>query len=482
MWQSEIEAATQWLVGLQNSDGGWSPPYEGAQLSGISTSALVLEALIRSGTVTREIIERGLSFLMSYQQRDGGWPDRSLGCSLTIETSQVLHVFILSEKFRSLNLEHNPIRNAVTWLTVNQNSDGGWGLWSEERHGSMPHHTAWAVIALSEVLNSAHCPAESRNEVVKSLQQAKDFLFRLFVNSGSKGGWKLHSAAKEIDPHTTAFALFALSKNPLIKNDLKDKKDIVQKYLLDSRKSHGIWENLTEELIISVKFNAEEISLDARRVKWWISTPIVLVTLFTVCGQRVYSKEVQETLFIIKNGQSKEGGWGLSLNAKERPLTWVTAQFVTMLIEVADSIDPRLEIGELVKQNIALRQNLLNRIEADLSLVDILALLTPEVSKSKPVVFFSKKGFYVSKRLLFYLWLLAILIYENLVLRSKTTAWLVNVGLLQTKAQGLFIFQGIAVAFTTDVIMRMIDRPFYERIIALITVMLGTVLLGLYAP
>lgn len=482
MWKDEINIATQWLIRIQNEDGGWSPPYDNIQLSGISTTALVLEALARSNTKVLDILKKGINFLLAYQQEDGGWPDRSVGCSLVIETAQALNALLQIKKLQLNNLPSfdNAIRNALNWLVRNQNDDGGWGLWLNERHGSLPHHAAWSTIALSEAIGHFQISIDERELILKTLRKAQTYFLNEFEKPNNEiGGWRQHKLAKYIDPHTTSFALFALSHTREVTVKLSEVAKMCKKYLINSMTVTGKWENTVEETVISVRFEASAKSIDIRRVKWWIAAPITILALQKVCGQRVFSKEIQEALFALKRQQNQDGGWGLS---EGRSQTWVTAQVISMLVQVENDLDPTLEIGELIKQNISLRQNLLDRINADSTLLDALSILAPEVSKSRPVILFGKRGFYLSKRMLVFFAGLLILSYEFLVFQTDINSWLVNIGVLRSTSQSMFVLQGLAAVFLSDVIMRLLDRPFHERIAATTATLLGTILLGLYAP
>lgn len=341
MWKDEIELATDWLASVQNEDGGWSPPYDSIQLSGVSTTALVLEALARSGPSRTDNIRRGIEFLLAYQQEDGGWPDRSVGCSLVIETAQVLNALVQIRKLQLGNLPSfdDSIRNAVSWLLKNQNIDGGWGLWVDERHGSMAHHAAWSIMALSEIINHFSVSIEEREIISETLQKAKRYLIGEFEKLGNDmGGWREHKTAKKIDPHSTSFAIFALDLIPEASGDLHNISKLCRKYLL-SAMTTGQWENTIEEMVITVRFEPSAKSIDIRRVKWWVATPMAILALQKVCNQRVFSREMQEALFALKNQQSKNGGWGLS---EGQSLTWVTAQVVSTLVQIEKELDPAL--------------------------------------------------------------------------------------------------------------------------------------------
>lgn len=80
-----IERGASWLVGCQNSDGGWgetcqsydNPALKGQGLSTASQTAWAILGLIAAGKATgkfaKQAIERGINYLLETQQSDGTW-------------------------------------------------------------------------------------------------------------------------------------------------------------------------------------------------------------------------------------------------------------------------------------------------------------------------------------------------------------------------------------------------------------------------
>ncbi|MBD2453897.1 squalene--hopene cyclase [Nostoc sp. FACHB-87] len=84
-YQRQIEKGATWLIGCQNSDGGWGetcrtyndPSLKGQGRSTASQTAWALIGLIAAGEATgkfaMEIIERGIDYLVKTQKSDGTW-------------------------------------------------------------------------------------------------------------------------------------------------------------------------------------------------------------------------------------------------------------------------------------------------------------------------------------------------------------------------------------------------------------------------
>jgi squalene-hopene/tetraprenyl-beta-curcumene cyclase len=161
--------ATNWLLGMQNRDGGWAAfdrdidrkvlervPFadHNAMLdpSCPDITARVLEALGHHGYSTAQPqVQRALAFLRRTQEPHGGWPGR-WGVNYLYGTWQVL------QGLAKIGVPNDDpmVRRAVDWLKAVQQPGGGWG----ESCGSYDDpslagvgtptasQTAWALLGL----------------------------------------------------------------------------------------------------------------------------------------------------------------------------------------------------------------------------------------------------------------------------------------------------------------------------------------------
>ena len=164
-----INQAANWVIGMQNSDGGWGafdinnhyeylnniPFADHGALVDPSTADLTarcIEMLTMLGyDRSFSPIARGLEFLKHDQNDFGGWYGR-WGVNYIYGTWSVLAALgLMSED------PHQPyMRKAVHWLKSNQNADGGWGedcgsyddIALCGRGESTPSQTAWALLGL----------------------------------------------------------------------------------------------------------------------------------------------------------------------------------------------------------------------------------------------------------------------------------------------------------------------------------------------
>jgi len=174
-----IYRALQWLVGMQNRDGGWAAfdrnidrqllekvPFadHNAMLdpSCPDITARVLESLGHYGyRPGQKPVTRALAFLMKTQKPDGSWKGR-WGVNYVYGTWQVL----VGLQGIGFDMNHDSVKRAVSWLKSVQNSDAGWGESCRSyddpsfagKGPSTASQTAWALLGLlaaGEVTSSA---------------------------------------------------------------------------------------------------------------------------------------------------------------------------------------------------------------------------------------------------------------------------------------------------------------------------------------
>ena len=166
--QAAARRGTEWLVSMQNRDGGWGGfekdndrqflnhiPFadHNAMLdpSSADVTARVLECLGRNGwPASHPVLQRALAYLSREQTPEGPWYGR-WGVNYIYGTSGVLRAL---ETVRVTGREF--CQRAAEWLRTVQNPDGGFGesiasYYDPARKGqgaSTPSQTAWGLIGL----------------------------------------------------------------------------------------------------------------------------------------------------------------------------------------------------------------------------------------------------------------------------------------------------------------------------------------------
>jgi len=164
-----IRRATEWVLGMQSSNGGWGAfdvdntyyylnhiPFadHGALLDPptADVSARCLGMLAQLGyDRDHPAVSSAVTFLLNDQEPDGSWYGR-WGVNYVYGTWSVLNAL----NAVGLPHDHPAIRRAVDFLKGTQLDDGGWGedcasYWSEckgEAKASTPSQTAWAMLGL----------------------------------------------------------------------------------------------------------------------------------------------------------------------------------------------------------------------------------------------------------------------------------------------------------------------------------------------
>lgn len=210
------ERGLQWLLAMQNSDGGWAAferganskliswvPLDGAEDAATDPSTAdltgrTLEYLGRYARLTTEhrFIRRAANWLYSYQEPDGSWYGRWGVCYIYGTWAALTGLAAVSE-----SPQHPQIRRAVDWLRSIQHEDGGFGESCAsdivKRYVPLPAstlvQTAWALDALIAVHDA---PTEAIDRACAYLlrelpgehQQQQSFAAR-YPNGGALPGY-----------------------------------------------------------------------------------------------------------------------------------------------------------------------------------------------------------------------------------------------------------------------------------------------------
>ena len=168
-YQSQIERAREWIVGMQSSNGAWGAfdadneyhylnniPFadHGALLDPPTedVTARCVSMLGQLGDTTSDTVKRGVDYLRRTQLADGSWYGR-WGMNYIYGTWSVLCAL------NAVGFDRNApeMRKAVDWLVAIQNPDGGWGedgsSYKLDYRGYEPapstsSQTAWALLGL----------------------------------------------------------------------------------------------------------------------------------------------------------------------------------------------------------------------------------------------------------------------------------------------------------------------------------------------
>ncbi|MBM7563455.1 terpene cyclase/mutase family protein [Paenibacillus sacheonensis] len=192
-----VDLGLQWLLGMQNSDGGWAAfernidnplvrwvPLDGAEDAATDPSTpdltgRTLEYLGRSAGLTRGVafVRRAADWLYRHQERDGSWYGRWGVCYVYGTWAALTGLAAVGEP-----VDQPQIRKAVEWLLGIQQPDGGFGESGGSDHVkryvplaySTLSQTAWALDALIAV----------HDKPLPAMERACDFLLARICRPG----------------------------------------------------------------------------------------------------------------------------------------------------------------------------------------------------------------------------------------------------------------------------------------------------------
>lgn len=138
--ESAVRQGIDWLLNLQNGDGGWPTFCRGwtglpFDRSGTDLTAHVLRALHawrhlhHQAARTKHAIERGWRYIEAHQNADGSWFPLWFGNQERLdEENPIYGTTKVLFAYRDLGrLGAGSVKKAVEYLLENQNADGGWG-------------------------------------------------------------------------------------------------------------------------------------------------------------------------------------------------------------------------------------------------------------------------------------------------------------------------------------------------------------------
>jgi hypothetical protein len=162
---------TEELLALQNPDGGWPRELGKPMPSGVVTSARVLELLLKTGLDPGSVAaEKVIRFLLSSQRPDGGWSENpelaalipkeetwvSAQHSMTYTTADAVNALLQA------GLANLPsVKRGILFLHTTQNDEGGW-----DSHLTPGRPSQTDVAAIDVIVKALVLAGEPRDSAV----------------------------------------------------------------------------------------------------------------------------------------------------------------------------------------------------------------------------------------------------------------------------------------------------------------------------
>jgi squalene-hopene/tetraprenyl-beta-curcumene cyclase len=144
-YTSSLKLTNEWLISMQNSDGGFGAfaqnnyswgvvrlfagnfqnSAEIFDASSVDVTAHILEGWAESGySLSDNHVKRAISYIKAQQTEFGAWEGR-WGCNYIYAVSSVISAIT---KFEDIKLKNEPwLMKSIKWLLSCQNQDGGFG-------------------------------------------------------------------------------------------------------------------------------------------------------------------------------------------------------------------------------------------------------------------------------------------------------------------------------------------------------------------
>jgi len=178
-----IELAENYLLSNQNRDGGW--PLLPGEDSDVEVTALVMQALLLQGHGSGwTVINRGMDFLIKKQRSDGSWSGNTAHTIFVI----TLHLGQRDPEVREKGL---------TWLSEAQNGDGSWGKQLNQPGNVL--YTGAVISGLRHLVTPRYSP----------ITKASDWLAEQ-INPIDGYGWSMKRGTKS-DVIATSWVLQGIS-------------------------------------------------------------------------------------------------------------------------------------------------------------------------------------------------------------------------------------------------------------------------------
>ncbi len=202
-------AGLRWLASAQKADGSWEERFKEHS---VGVTALALLAFLGADAATDKTVDRGLTYLIERQGKDGGLAPPT---QAKFMYDHILGTLALSEAFARTRAEAHkgPLERAVAYLLAARNPGKGW-RYSPGCLDTDTSVTSWALLALrSAELSGLAIPNEAFRDGRAWIESVTDGKGRAgYTHKGT--GRVFVPGHKVFEDHETLTALAILSQDP----------------------------------------------------------------------------------------------------------------------------------------------------------------------------------------------------------------------------------------------------------------------------
>jgi len=296
-----IKLASDWLVFMQNSDGGYSRKFSlinGRDKSYIETTGYIIPTLWNVGEYLKEkkyidSAKKAGEFLLNFQNEDGSFSEIDTNKPFAFDTGQCLiGLNFLYEKMQDKRFFESA-KKAAYWLAKNQEEDGSWEkvAYNQEKH-TYYSRVAAAMFRFSLLENDEYI----KNKALKHIKWVLD-------NQLENGFFRYASFIDKIPAylHTIVYILEGLLD---VYEITKDER-VLKSVLKNSEKFKEI--NLNRDLILCSQYDNNFNCVNNERcitgLAQWAG---VCLRIFEITKDEDYQNLAISTLFYLKSKQIQE--------------------------------------------------------------------------------------------------------------------------------------------------------------------------------
>lgn len=401
MFRHEILRGIDFLVSVQNADGG-IPGMRATGTSACWTTAEALETILLSPYLRLSFyphVFKMINFLLNTQitsgNDKGAWPEYiSTSNAQTLTTGHAIAALRLSKEIVVDDAEFtqkitHAIEEGLRYLNRVQNSDGGWCI--EPGDGNAESRAFSTIFVLRGYVTNEYyfgnCTA---------VRDGCNYLISLL---DSKSGGFSKNAGESPDTCYTARII-----SILLRAKARTKKDVIIK-----RSLKFIYADKSLKSLFSIKHESYDSVHSAGMVIFHSNTPIDVMEALCLCDE--YDKRIKTLGKWIHDSQENNGGWYLGgsrdPNINEGVITWTTNEAVYALGRY------NISFAERYHSSLQKRVKLFGSIIIALSIIAASLLISP--------VHWAEDNWFIS------LWKKLPALARNLVLGSVIGVSVINV-------------------------------------------------------
>lgn len=310
--KSHIKLSAEWLLYMQNSDGGYSRKFSfinGRDKSYIETTGYILPSLIECGVYLKDdkYIQSALKagkWLLEIQNKDGSFSEIDTNKPYAFDTGQCLIGLNFLYEFTQDESYLQSAKKASYWLMQNQEENGSW---KKVAYNEQPHSY------YTRVASAMYKYAVLADDTVIK-QSALKHIKWVIENQNHNGFFKYSSFLDGVAPflHTLIYILEGL----LDVYEFNKDKTILEAILKNSEQFKSI--NLSRDLILCSQYDEDFQCVNNQRcitgLAQWAG---VALRLYKITKDKDYKTCATNTLFYLKAKQLKsssmKGGFSASI-------------------------------------------------------------------------------------------------------------------------------------------------------------------------